>query len=84
MEHFFRKLTERFAVKILVKLLYLRVFVARAKSHRGISLVKALDSCLTACISICRKITGLTATADASAGTGHHLNEVVVLLTALD
>ena len=84
MQHLLCQLAQRLSVKLRIELLDLAVFVARTNSHLAIALIQTADSRLAGFVGISTDITRLTAAADASAGTGHHFDKVILFLTRLD
>ena len=83
MQHFFRKLAQRLAVEFFIQLLDLLVFMAQTLLHVRVPLIQAVDTGLAGFVRVRQDIPGLTAAADAAAGAGHDLDEVVLLLTGL-
>lgn len=74
----FRQLAERLAVKGLVDLPDLGVFVAGAQGHGPVPPVQGFDAAFTGLVRVFRHVLGLSAAADTAARAGHDLHKVVL------
>ena len=80
MQHFFSHLAEGFAVKLFVELPDRRVFMALSQGHLRVFFVKAVDAGFSNLIGILHEILRLTAATDTSAGAGHDLYKMILLV----
>lgn len=79
MQHLFGHFAERLTVELLVYQFDIGVFVTLAHGQRSVACVQAGDTALTNLVGILQQVFGLTVAADAAAGAGHDLDEVVLL-----
>ena len=79
MQHDFCQLAQRLSVEFPVQLLKLAVFMAETPGHRRIPPIQALDARLADVVGIVFEVPRLPAAANAAAGAGHDLNEMIGL-----